>query len=1545
MGCGASATAAPSDPPLTPSTDSPNKHAKAPPTKTSADAAAAHHVAEPITPEPPRPEPRVAPKPSSPNDEEASTPAANVTNESSATPRKKGEDDRLDERDARLVSAEGTVDAAAVDDDATTQPTKNDDLDVHQEMPIKSPPATAAEGRSGGESDERRETATEAERGWGGDESDDEFDHDGLMRERAAAAVLNGDADASILERTAGDGDVADGGDALVVGGKDEDDEEDVADAAALPAAVAAVVASHAPSQAAGSPVRLSPAQTRALLSATAEGADGESGNSSPAAEPPWYPCDAPDSPEVVIKPKVFVRPDGGTTHSPPVGHRPGSPVLPQTPACASPIRATEYAVRIDAGGPLTEEEYRDRLITSGGPQEVRVPLPEGGHYTLRYAYVSQRGYYPGQPTKANQDALCTHTYFGGNEDEHVFGVFDGHGERGTECAEFAMERVPKNLLKDADRMSNGEHVSSFTRAFVDTNLQMHHSDIDDSMSGTTAIVARIKGRKLYVCNVGDSRATLGEVRPSDGALRAVDLSHDQTPFRDDECQRVKAAGARVLTLDQLEGVKDPTEKCWGAEDEDDGDPPRVWVQNGMYPGTAFTRSIGDAVAERIGVFAEPEITERELTANSRYIVLASDGVFEFIPSKTVLDMVCEYGDVQEAALALVTESYKNWLQYEVRTDDITCIVIQVLGLEDKPEKRMARTSIRQARISQQGIATQTPGSAEVNDTDTTAAERPGDEDALPRSLQRPARRRMVKRRHVVIESGVFGSGVGGVNGGTSTWEGPPADQPAKTSEQLAAIARAVKKNFLFSHVSEDKRRMLFEAMTPRQVTTGETIIKQGESGDHFYVIEHGKFEVYINGIDYLYHGATMDSEQTETSLGDKIVSYDVPGPDSDYSGPPPAFGELALMYDKPRSATVLATSDGSLWVLHREAFKAIMMSEDSDGKEGMLRTARRVLSNVELLGALHSGQMHLLGDALVQKTFEEGETIIKQGDIATTFFIVISGEIACSVKKHADNVEEEPKEVMRYKPGDYFGERALLANSKALQTVKPIGGGVTVMCITRTKFEETLGRLQAIINADKKFRERNTAQREMNAQLESWGAGELVSPGTIPPPLRLSTGSIGAGEEETLPSPQSLAQRTPRSSTDSFQGTGRRLPISPRCSISFTSPRASGNETLRRNSSLAHLTIADVTTTDVLYTTSVSQLCLGNYVPSTGRLSTAMTGEPDAAIPRSRVVTVKQYSLSLAHSGGPSVQAVMMRERRVMKSLTPMPFIPANMGWARDEKYLTVVINTNALCTLDNVIVTGGPLATPAAVQYYTASMALALEHLHMCGAVYRGTYPETLIIDENGRVQLTDFRLCKVLDGVTYTLCGAPEFLAPEQVEGLGHNQAADWWSLGVLLYYLHTGDTPFAPPRYGLRGTTPATPQTENTAASSLSPPRAKPRVSAEEVTEEKELFRRITDLEYTFPPSVPELSRSLISELLIEDAKQRLGYGTGGVGRLQKHPFFEGLDWDRLMSLDDDVHQKLVPLEMVERLGTLTPIAVEPLVGTVEYNGDTEWFKDF
>mmetsp|Transcript_11895 Transcript_11895/g.16907 ORF Transcript_11895/g.16907 Transcript_11895/m.16907 type:complete len:160 (-) Transcript_11895:139-618(-) len=158
----------------------------------------------------------------------------------------------------------------------------------------------------------------------------------------------------------------------------------------------------------------------------------------------------------------------------------------------------------------------------------------------------------------------------------------------------------------------------------------MHRcKEIDDVLSGTTAISCYIQGRrnKITVCNVGDSRAVLGQIQhtvnlelnydttdnnnsttphePSPSSTyKAIPLSRDQTPYRTDERNRVLRQGARILSLDQMEGLvlydeaetmrtMEEKEVKLGEEIEADGDPPRAWSPDGEYPGTAFTRSIG----------------------------------------------------------------------------------------------------------------------------------------------------------------------------------------------------------------------------------------------------------------------------------------------------------------------------------------------------------------------------------------------------------------------------------------------------------------------------------------------------------------------------------------------------------------------------------------------------------------------------------------------------------------------------------------------------------------------------------------------------------------------------------------------------------------------------------------------------------------------------------------------------------------------------------------------------------------------------------------
>lgn len=166
---------------------------------------------------------------------------------------------------------------------------------------------------------------------------------------------------------------------------------------------------------------------------------------------------------------------------------------------------------------------------------------------------------------------------------------------------------------------------------------------------------------------------------PPGSRVLAIPLTRDQTAYRRDERERVKKCGASVMSIDQMEG-KEPIHENWGdmvlGEDVDTlGDPPRIWIKGKDYPGCAFTRSLGDHYAEYIGVNAEPEILTKELTKNDEFLIIASDGIFEFIPNQLAMDVCAASESPIIACEKLVKEAYQQWLVHETRTDDITLIV------------------------------------------------------------------------------------------------------------------------------------------------------------------------------------------------------------------------------------------------------------------------------------------------------------------------------------------------------------------------------------------------------------------------------------------------------------------------------------------------------------------------------------------------------------------------------------------------------------------------------------------------------------------------------------------------------------------------------------------------------------------------------------------------------------------------------------------------------------------------------------------------------
>lgn len=270
----------------------------------------------------------------------------------------------------------------------------------------------------------------------------------------------------------------------------------------------------------------------------------------------------------------------------------------------------------------------------------------------IRYACLSRPGNDPMKRMKENQDSMTVIDHYG-REDQMFIAVFDGHGPNGAQASQFVRSVLPQRVY--CEELMSGEPFLPLRQGCVQTNKELSNSHIDVEVSGSTGIISFLRGNKLFVANVGDSRAVLGRVNDN-GMIRAVDLSHDQKPDRPDEKARIVAHGGRVFE--------------WGV--------PRVWLRDVDMPGLAMARSFGDAAAETVGVFAEPELSKVTLTSNHRFVIWASDGVWEFISSQEACSIVYKYWSQgpRKAADALVKESVKRWNLEEDVVDDTTVILL-----------------------------------------------------------------------------------------------------------------------------------------------------------------------------------------------------------------------------------------------------------------------------------------------------------------------------------------------------------------------------------------------------------------------------------------------------------------------------------------------------------------------------------------------------------------------------------------------------------------------------------------------------------------------------------------------------------------------------------------------------------------------------------------------------------------------------------------------------------------------------------------------------
>merc|ERR1719361_1913175 len=247
-----------------------------------------------------------------------------------------------------------------------------------------------------------------------------------------------------------------------------------------------------------------------------------------------------------------------------------------------------------------------------------------------------------------------------------------------------------------------------------------------------------------------------------------------------------------------------------------------------------------------------------------------------------------------------------------------------------------------------------------------------------------------------------------------------------KSDEQRSRLQSRVQTCLLFKALDDSQLGDVIDAMFEQKVEAGQFIIRQKQDGDFFYVVETGVYSALIETPD--------DDLKT-------VFEYNGEG----------NFGELALLYNMPRAATVQAQTNGSLWAMDRSTFRKIVL-KSAFQKRKMYES---FLENVSLLKHLEKYERENIADALVSQAFAKGQEVVKQGDRANGMYFVESGTLVVLKKMGGDAGDE--KAVNEVKQGEYFGELALVNHAPRAATVAA-KDNVRVAFLDTMAFERLLG-------------------------------------------------------------------------------------------------------------------------------------------------------------------------------------------------------------------------------------------------------------------------------------------------------------------------------------------------------------------------------------------------------------------------------------------------------------------------------------------------------
>jgi len=622
-----------------------------------------------------------------------------------------------------------------------------------------------------------------------------------------------------------------------------------------------------------------------------------------------------------------------------------------------------------------------------------------------------------------------------------------------------------------------------------------------------------------------------------------------------------------------------------------------------------------------------------------------------------------------------------------------------------------------------------------------------------------------------------------------------PPPRGAKTSvEDYEFLLHSLRNLLLFSKLDIFAQQKIVSDTYERSIPAGEILIQQGDMGPsaaQLYIVKSGVFEV-------LEKRGAVQVRVNSKERGE-------------------CFGEISLMYNCPRSATVAATTDAVVWVLDRETFRSTVQTV----AEAAVGEVSLFLNSVPLLNPLSVEQKNELVHAFTEICFQAGMTVIREGEVGDRFYVIKSGEAS---------VVQRGTEVNRLFRSDFFGEQALLHEEPRKATVLA-ATNLTALALDRQTFVNVLGPLQDIMAQEKS----TEATTQRMAKLKQHDRSVVRPSAEIIIKVLRSPGVLLRARGH-LDEVQELAR-----------GGARTSSAGERTELQLEEAELLGEGAFSR--------VVRVTEGTTGRTFAMKRMTKANLLQCPEHVFSEQYITKNMAHP----FCLRQYAsfqdkfhlyfLFDLMPGG-DLMDVLVAEAKVIKYAVEDPRA-AGTGAAAPKVKMWQGMEE--------------PLA-----RFYVASVVLALEYLHENNLVFRDLKPENVLIDSQGYAKLGDFGFAKVVEPGTrtYTFCGTPGYVAPENVLGRGYNQSVDWWTLGVLMYVLLTARQPFTSPK----------------------------------AQDPMDIMRRIVDERWPikYAPYMSPEAKDLVALLLERRPIRRIGCLKGRAADIKNHDWFAGFDWAALSS---------------------------------------------